>query len=331
MTPAPSSPHTDFIRRLPKTETHLHIEGALPWELLHQLDPKRFAQPPASWAPDFRYDSFEHFERELLDMAFVWHTTPERYHESAKLVFQKHLEQNVRYVETSFASGVIEFGGVNGKEVLDAILTAVPKGLVVRVFLGIHHNGCPPKMRPILEDSITWPGLAGLDLHGVESVPLEDWTRELWPAARKAGKYTKAHAGEFCGPEFVRTVIEELGVQRVEHGERADEDPAVVVLAVKHGIAFDLCPISNVKLRVTPSLKEHSIRHLRKAGIVCTVSTDDPLCFGNTLQDEYEVLAREMNFSRAELADVARAGFKVALVDEKQRAQWLSEFEAVVP
>ena len=110
MTPAPSSPLSDFIQRLPKTETHLHIEGALPWELLHQLDPKRFAQPPASWAGDFRYKSFEHFERELLDMAFAWFTSPERYYEAAKIIFQRHLEQNVRYVETSFASGVIEFG-----------------------------------------------------------------------------------------------------------------------------------------------------------------------------------------------------------------------------
>ena len=328
MTPALPSPQSDFIRRLPKTETHLHIEGALPWELLHRLDQKRFAQPPASCASDFRYDSFEHFERELLDMAFAWFTSPERYHEAAKIIFQRHLAQNVRYVETSFASGVIEFGGVNGREVLEAILAAVPPGLVVRVFLGIHHNGCPPKMRPILEDSLSWPGLAGLDLHGVESVPLEDWTRELWPAARQAGKFTKAHAGEFCGADFVRTVLEELGVQRIEHGERADEDPSLIALAVARGIAFDLCPISNVKLGVTPSLREHSLRHLRKEGIICTISTDDPICFGNTLQDEYEALAREMHFTRDELADVARAGFKVALVDEKQRAQWLLELEA---
>ncbi len=329
MTPAAPSLHADFICRLPKTETHLHLEGALPWELLHGLEAKRFAKPPASWAADFRFESFAHFERELLDMAFAWFTSPERYHQAAKLVFQRHLDQNVRYVEISFASGVIEFGGVNGREVLDAILAAVPKGLVVRVFLGIHHNGCPPKMRPILEDSLSWKGLAGLDLHGVESVPLEDWTRELWPAARKAGKFTKAHAGEFCGPEFVRQVIEELGAQRIEHGERADEDPAVIALAVKHGIAFDLCPISNVKLGVTPSLREHSLRHLRKEGVICTISTDDPLCFGNTLQDEYEALAQEMGFTRAELADVARAGFKVALVDENLRAEWMSELNAV--
>jgi adenosine deaminase len=329
MTTATPSPLSDYIRRLPKTETHLHIEGALPWELLNRLDARRFASPPASWAEHFRFESFAHFEKELLDMAFTWYTTPERYHQAAKIVFQRHLAQNVRYVETSFASGVIEFGGLPGKEVLEAIHEAAPKGLEVRVFLGIHHNGCPPAMRPVLEDALTWKGLAGFDLHGTESFPLEDWTRELWPAARSAGKHTKAHAGEFCGADFVKQVMEELGVQRVQHGVRASEDPAVVALAAERGVSFDVCPISNVKLGVVPSLREHPIRRLREAGVACTISTDDPISFGNTLVDEYEALARELAFTPEELADVARTGFSVALVEEGQRARWLDEVNAV--
>jgi adenosine deaminase len=184
-------------------------------------------------------------------------------------------------------------------------------------------------MRPVLEDSLSWPGLAGLDLHGAEEMPLEDWTRELWPAARAAGKHTKAHAGEFCGADFVRVVIEELGVQRIQHGVRAGEDASVLALAAARGVVFDVCPISNVKLGVAPTLREHPLRELRAAGVVCTVSTDDPICFGNTLQDEYEALARDMDFTPAELADIARAGFQVALVDEKQRARWLAEVDAV--
>jgi adenosine deaminase len=327
MTTAPASPLSEYIRRLPKTETHLHLEGALPWELLHRLDANRFASPPASWAEHFRFSSFAHFEKELLDMACAWYTSPERYHQAAKIIFQRHLAHNVRYVETSFASGVLQFLGLSGREVLQAITEAVPRGLEVRVFLGIHHNGCTPAMQPVLEESITWPGLAGLDLHGDETLPLEDWARELWPAARAAGKYTKAHAGEFQGAGFVRQVIEELGVQRIEHGARAAEDPAVVRLAAERGIAFDLCPISNVKLGVAPSLREHPLRRLRAAGVVCTISTDDPISFGNTIQDDYEVLARELAFTPAELADLARAGFSVALVDEARRDQWRKEVD----
>ena len=74
----------DFVQRLPKTETHLHIEGALPFHLLQDLHPERYREPPASWAPDFKFVSFKQFEDELLDMALKWYKSPERYHEAAK-------------------------------------------------------------------------------------------------------------------------------------------------------------------------------------------------------------------------------------------------------
>ena len=113
-----------------------------------------------------------------------------------------------------------------------------------------------------------------------------------------------------------------LGVRRVQHGVRAIEDPAVVELAAERGVTFDLCPISNVRLRVVPSMKEHPIRKLMQAGVRCTVSTDDPLNFANTVNDEYATLARDLGFGRADLAQIARNGWEVADVSagEKQKA-----------
>lgn len=325
----PSAPNLlSFVQALPKTETHLHIEGALPFPLLQQVRPE-FAQPPASWAPDFKFRDFGHFETELLDMAFSWYTTPERYHEAAKLIFAGHLAQNVRYVETSFASGVIEFLGLDGREVLAAIRAAVPAGLEVRVFLGIHHSGAGPKMLPVLEDALGWPDLAGIDLHGFEDAPLEPWTAPYWAAARAAGKYTKAHAGEFMGAEFVRRTLDELQPQRIEHGVRAAEDPAVMRELVRRGIALDVCPISNHKLMPGIRLATHPIRTLIDAGVKVTVSTDDPISFGNTLTDEYVALAGQRGFTRSELARMARNGLEVALVGETQRQGWLDELKAV--
>jgi hypothetical protein len=159
------TPLSDFIQSLPKTETHLHLEGALPLELLQRVRPE-FVRPPASWSPDFKFTDFAHFERELLDMVFSWYISPERYHEAAKIIFGRHVAQNVKYVETSFASGVIEFLGLDGREVLAAIRAAVPAGLEVRIFMGIHHNGAGPNMLPVLEDALGWKELAGVDLHG---------------------------------------------------------------------------------------------------------------------------------------------------------------------
>jgi adenine deaminase len=328
MTQTPSL--REFIQSLPKTETHLHLEGGLPLELLRRVRPE-FVQPPASWAHNFKFRDFAHFDRELLDMAFSWFTSPERYHEAAKLTFARHLAQNVKYVETSFASGIIEFGGLDGPEVLAAIRAAVPVGLEVRVFLGIHHNGAGPAMRPILEEALTWPDLAGIDLHGLESAPLEDWTAGYWAAARQAGKYTKAHAGEFMGADFVQRILDELNPHRIEHGVRCGEDPQVVAEIKRRGLALDMCPISNHKLMPGISLANHPIRRLFDAGVKITVSTDDPISFGNTLADDYAALAERSGFTRGELVRLARNGFEVALLAGERKKPWLDQLDALRP
>jgi adenosine deaminase len=319
----------DFVQALPKTETHLHLEGALPLELLQRVRPD-FAQPPASWAPDFKFRDFAHFETELLDMAFSWFTSPEHYHVAAKIIFDRLLAQNVRYVETSFASGVIEFGGLNGREVFSAIRAAVPSGLEVRVFLGIHHNGAGEKMRPVLEEALGWQDLAGVDLHGPESCPLEPWSAEYWAAARRAGKITKAHAGEFLGADFVRRILDELQPDRLEHGVRAIEDRALLAEIKRRGVALDVCPISNHKLMPGVTLAHHPIRALFDAGVIVTVSTDDPISFGNTLSDEYVALAEQGGFTRAELAQLARNGWQVADVSPAVKQKWLEEIDELM-
>ncbi len=319
---------TSFIQALPKTETHLHIEGALPFELLQRVRPE-FRQPPASWARDFKFRDFAHFEEELLAMAFSWYTTPERYHEAAKIIFAGHLRQNVRYVETSFASGVVEFLGLDGKEVLAAIRAAVPAGLEVRVFLGIHHNGAGPKMLPVLDQALGWRDLAGIDLHGTEDFPIEPWTAPYWAAARKAGKKTKAHAGEFLGAAFVRRILDELLPDRIEHGVRAAEDPSLLAEIKRRGVALDVCPISNHKLMPGVTLETHPIRALFDAGVTVTVSTDDPISFGSTITDEYVALAERCGFSRQELARLAKNGWQVADVPAATRAATLAEIDRV--
>lgn len=323
--PAPGSIDA-FVRALPKTETHLHFEGSLPLELLRRVRPE-FALPPASWAPDFKYLDFAHFERELLGMALAWFTSPERYHEAGRLIFAGHVAANVKYVETSFASGSLEFSGLDGREVLDAIRSAVPLGLEVRVFLGIHHDGAGPRMKPVLDAALGWEGLSGIDLHGPEDRPLEPWTAGYWAEARRAGKYTKAHAGEFMGAGFVRRVLDELQPLRIEHGVRAAEDPGLVAEIARRGIGLDVCPISNHKLMPGVKLDNHPIRALIDAGVRVTVSTDDPICFGNTICDEYAALSSRLGFTRMDLARIARNGFEVGLMEQAQKTHWLGEID----
>lgn len=330
MHPPVSSETAAFIHQLPKTETHLHIEGALPYELLRKLDSELFREDPECWALDFKWPTFEDFENHLLEHATQWYTSPDRYYEAAKVIFEAHLAQNVRYVETSFHAGIIEFLGISGPDIIAAIRRAVPAGLEVRIFMGMARNCYTETLAPVLEDCVHWEGLAGLDLHGIEYLPLENWTVDLWAKARAAGKVTKAHAGEFGPAAHVREAIEVLGVDRIQHGTHAMGDAAVMDLAAQTGATFDLCPISNVKLRVVEDLKNHPIRRFMEHGIRCTVSTDDPFSFGNTIEDEYAALSAGLDFTHGELARIANNGFEVALVDEATRARWIEEVDALI-
>jgi adenosine deaminase len=186
-------------------------------------------------------------------------------------------------------------------------------------------NAYEGPLRATIDEMADWEHLAGADLHGFERMPTEGWTAPVWSRLREAGKVTKCHAGEFDGPERVREAIEILGVRRIQHGVRVVEDPEVVRLVADTGTTLDICPISNVGLRVVPSIAQHPLRGLLAAGIRCTVSTDDPLCFANTLSEEYRVLASEGGFSAGELAQIARNGWEVADVPAAVRQARIAE------
>jgi adenosine deaminase len=320
----------EFIQSLPKTETHLHIEGALPYELLRAWQPETYPENPYFHAPDYRYPSFPKFDEILLGHALPWFVSAERYHEAAKAIFAKHVAQNVRYVETSFHLPVAGFINTPGREIIAAIRAAVPAGLEVRIFAGMARPDYTGPMQAVIDDLGNWDGLAGVDLHGLESLPTEPWTAKVWARLRAAGKVTKAHAGEFGGADRVREAIDQLGATRIQHGVRAAEDPAVVALAAERGVTFDVCPLSNVKLGVTPSISAHPLRSFTAAGVRCTISTDDPLVFANTLNGEYAALAAEAGFSRAELARLAKNGWEVADVPATTRAAMSAEIDRLV-
>ncbi|MEN9840382.1 MAG: hypothetical protein RL376_182, partial [Verrucomicrobiota bacterium] len=211
--------------------------------------------------------------------------------------------------------------------IIDAIRAAVPPGLEVRIYAGMLRSDYAGPMQAIIDGLERLDTLAGVDLHGYEPVPTEAWTAPVWARLRAAGKTTKCHAGEFDGPQRVREAIEQLGVTRVQHGVRAIEDPSVVALAAERGVTFDMTPISNLRLRVVPSLAAHPLRALLAAGVNCTVSTDDQLVFNNTVLDEYRALAHEAGFTSAELAQVAANGWKVADVPASTRTAMQAEIE----
>jgi adenosine deaminase len=321
-----------FVQSLPKTETHLHLEGSCPLELLDQYAPELFGKIPYMWDDRFRYDNFTQFTKIFAQIAMAVFTTPEAFHECAKIVFKNCAAQNCRYVECSFHIGLLAQPGMHGPEVIDAILEAAPPGLEVRVFVGMRHNSYDVLTAPIIDECIHWEKLTGVDLHGPEDLPLEAWTARTWKRAAEAGKYLKAHAGEFMPAGFVERCIRELGVQRIQHGVRSIEDPAVVELLKAQGIGLDVCPISNLKLQVqgVSEMRHHPIRQLVDQGVKCTINTDDTLMFGNTLNEEYYALSKDLNFTHAELAQIALNGFDLALWDSPEKTRQMETLRGMM-
>jgi adenosine deaminase len=234
-------------------------------------------------------------------------------------------------VETSFHSGIFDVIEDSGPEIIRAIKDAAPAGLEVRVIMGMSHNAHERNGKRILREFHQWEELDGIDLHGPEYWPVEDWTADVWERARRADKLTKAHAGEFMGADFVSRMLDELKVSRIEHGVRSIEDVAVVDRLVRERIPLDVCPISNVKLAVkgVSSMSAHPIRQLFDAGVIVTLSSDDPLMFGNSLSEEYYALYQDLHFSKHELIQIARNGFEVALWDEREKKPYLDELERI--
>lgn len=320
-----------FLLSIPKAETHLHLEGAVPLELYRRHLPD-LPRDTSYGDAGFRFRDFDHFNEGILAHAIPFFVSLERYREGAEAAFAACQEQGVRYVEISFHLGVVALTpGLDPREVAKTIRQAAPSGMVVRIYAGLLHCDYDGILRDWIDDTPRWESLDGLDLHGPEDLPFEDWTAVAWGKTRAAGKRNRAHAGEFLGPDFVERIVRELQVNRIAHGVRASEDPEVVCFLRENGVTLDVCPISNWKLRVNgvESPGRHPIRDLYRSGVRVTVSSDDPTFFGNRLIDDYAALLLEGGFTRRELIDLARNGFEVAWVDEAWRARAMDDLAAL--
>ena len=149
--------------------------------------------------------------------------------------------------------------------------------------------------------------------------------------AREAGLLSIPHAGELAGPESVRAALDRLGADRLQHGVRVVEDPALTERLAADDICCDVCPTSNLMLSVCPSLAEHPLPALLDAGVPCSLNADDSLLFGAGLLDEYRLVRDEVGLDDAQLASVAWSSVRcsAAPADVQQRARaaidaWLS-------
>lgn len=316
----------NFLQALPKAELHLHIEGAVPWEMV-QSAVKSWPSPPPWWATDYRFENFGHFAAIIRQCYESTLTSIENYHRAAQGIFNKLVAQNVRYVELSFSLGHALLTKLPLNEIIGAIKQAAPANLVVRVFCGISRSRPELLQNKLSETLLNLSGLDGLDLHGDERAQGPAPFVQLFAQARQRGLALKAHAGELAGPQSMQAIIDTLQLTRIEHGVTAIEDERLMSRLIAENITLDMCPTSNIKLRVIEDIAAYPIKQFLECGIRVTVSTDNPTMLGCSLTDELQFLVNRFSFSYHDLAQLQVNAFQAALMPSARRAEILTELD----
>jgi adenosine deaminase/aminodeoxyfutalosine deaminase len=300
----------DFLLELPKAELHLHLEGSVEPETLHELD-------PASTLEECRaLYSYADLDAFLKAFGAVGKRlrTPADYALATRRLLERLAAQNVRYVEITLAAGVVLWKTQEFAPIFDAVRGAARGSPVeVRWILdAVRQFGVEQAMRVAeLAAERTDQGVVAYGIGGSEERGPAAWFTEVFAFARRAGLRLTAHAGESMGPESVWAALE-LGAERIGHGIASAQDPALMRHLRENDIPLEICITSNLVTGVVKRLKEHPIRRLYDAGVPIVLNTDDPAMFGCTLTDEYRLAARIFGFSETELRGIAENGFRYA-------------------
>jgi len=237
-------------------------------------------------------------------------------------------DQGVGYAEVTFTPALHRHRGIVDAAMLEGLSEGRRRVLsrhdvllrwvfdVVRIF--------PEQAEPTLEFALTMQrrdpdSVVGLGLGGPEDRPHEVAPlREVFARARAAGLHSLPHAGELAGPERIWEALRELGAERIGHGVRCLEDPALVEYLRAEGIALEVCPSSNVCLGVVPSLAEHPLPRLLDAGLRVSLGSDDPPLFQTDLVQEYERVAKAFGWGAERMRALAEASIDQSFMPEER-------------
>lgn len=298
----------DFLLQLPKAELHLHLEGSVEPETLHELDP---GTPLEEFRALYRYQDFDAFLQAFGEVGKRLRT-PRDYGLITRRLLERLAAQNVHYAEIIVAAGVVLWKGQEFAPVFEAVCEAAAGSPVevrwildaVRQF-GVEHAMAVAKLAAERVDR----QVVAVGIGGSESRGPAEWFTEVFAFAKSAGLHLTAHAGESMGPESVWAALA-LGAERIGHGIAAARDAALMRHLRDHDIPLEICITSNLVTGVARRLEDHPVRRLFDAGVPITLNTDDPAMFGCTLVGEYRLAARQFGFSQAELRRIAQNGWR---------------------
>ncbi|MEV5338263.1 adenosine deaminase [Streptomyces sp. NPDC052676] len=324
---------------LPKAELHLHIEGTLEPELAFELAARNGVTLPYATTEElreaYRFENLQSF----LDLYYALMAvlrTERDFEDLADAYLARAAAQGVRHAEIFFDPQAHLARGVAMGTVVEGLWRALARstadhGVSTRLIMCFLRDESAESALATLEaarpylDRIT--GI-GLDSAEVGHPPAK--FREVYEAAAALGLRRVAHAGEEGPVEYITEALDVLGIERVDHGLRALEDPALVERLVRERIPLTLCPLSNVRLRAVDTLADHPLPAMLDAGLLCTVNSDDPAYFGGYAGDNFDAVRRELGLTDERLRELARNSFLASFLedDEERRARYLAEVEA---
>ena len=326
-----------FIAGLPKAELHLHIEGSLEPELMFELARRnRVALPFASVAEVRAAYAFSNLQ-DFLDIYYAGCAvlcTEQDFFDLATAYFDRAAADGVLHAEIMFDPQSHTARGIPFGVVIEGLLAAMD---AARARHGMTSALVLSFLRHLSEADAfeTWaaaePWLdrivaVGLDSSELGHPPVK--FARVFDAAAAAGLRRIAHAGEEGPPEYVWEALDRLGIDRVDHGNRALEDPALVERLVREGMTLTVCPLSNVKLCVVDHIEHHPIDRMLALGLKATVNSDDPAYFGGYIADNYRAVAQGRGLDRAALATLARNSFTGSFLPAVEIAAHIARLDA---
>lgn len=322
----------DKLRRLPKAELHVHLDGSLRPDTLASLAQERgVALPPMAGdalGDYMRVDDARNLEDYLarFDITLsVMQDADALARIAEELVEDSHLD-GIRYVEVRFCPWLNTRGGLS----YDGVMAAVQRGLargeartgtVARLIVCALRNLGSAHGQEMAEVAVAnrHLGVVGFDLAGGEAGHPARAFAPAFAFARAHDLAVTVHAGEGDGAHSIRDAVHLCGADRIGHGTRLLEDPALVAYVRDRRIALEVCPTSNVQTRVAESLAQHPLRAQWEAGAVVTLNTDNRLMSGVTLTEEYARCAEQLDLDMPALAAISLAAFDASFLPWPER------------
>jgi adenosine deaminase len=325
------------LLQMPKAELHMHIEGSLEPELIFALAQRNGVA--------LRYASVEDLRRayaftdlqSFLDIYYAGASvllTEQDFYDMAFAYLQRAQIDNVRHAELFFDPQTHTERGVAFATVINGLHRALQdararwgmSGALIMCFLRhLSEEDAFATLEQALPHRDKFIGV-GLD-SSERGHPPGKFAR-VFARCKELGLHLVAHAGEEGPPEYIRTALDLLQVERIDHGVRCLEDEALTQRLARDGVPLTVCPLSNVKLRVFDRAADHNLLKLLEAGLTVTVNSDDPAYFGGYVNDNFVQMFEVLPLNMEHAYRLARDSFKASFLDAASRQKYLDEVDA---